>query len=364
MSDGKYEEDVLALTKDSWHGKEDMILPRGTSVEEGTRLSRMDEIHWTTRPLYVEVEPGKFIPFGDKKALTRVPNAFSSVYHVVDSRVVRDYEAINNDFMMELAAELARITGWTFEGCGTLRHNEISFIQLRLTHDYHVGNREYERHSVRFLYGDDKAAGSGFAGLNYTRVQCMNTFFCAIGENGILKVDHRDNPQARWKLINAGAAEVIKGFEEQNKMLDLFYFMPMDTLLFQQFVEETYPMPKPSRAMTEAEQARELLDRGQADGIDLSVIFTRGERASQRYHNDTALILRRRNMLEAAYAKHNARYPDSAETLYAALQALTYLANHTDAYRGDVMTGILFGGKRAQDIQKGFNSLKLMAGLE
>lgn len=354
MADGKYEEDVLVLTADSWHGKEDLILPRGTSVEDGTKLSGMTEIEWTTKPLYVEVEPGKFIPFGNKKALTRLPNAFSSQYHVVDTRVVRDYEVINNDFLVELAVELAEATGWTFEGCGTLRHNEISFIQLRLTEDYRAAGRSDERHTVRFLYGDDKSGNSGFAGLNYTRVQCMNTFLVAILENSIMKVSHRDDPELRWKLLNAQAAEVIKALEEQNKMLDLFYFSPVDQVMVQEFIERTYPLPSKPSIVSEMEQAEELVSQGLAADINLGRLYAKGELALRRHRSEVDLILRRRNALEDAYTGHNENYPDSAHTLYALFQALTYITNHSDTYRGDVMTGLLFNGKRGQDVNKGY----------
>jgi hypothetical protein len=357
MGHGKFEEDVLVLTKDSWHGQEDLILPRGTSVDEGTAVSRMEEIVWTTRPLYVEVEPGVFKRFGNKDALTRLPNAFTDGYHVVDSRTVRDYEIVSNEFLVARAKELAAITGWTFEGCGTLNHNEISFVQLRLNKDYHVADMPHERHEIRFLFGDDKAGNSGYAGLQYRRAQCMNTFMVAIMENGVLRVPHRNNPEAKWKLINAQAAEVIKEFEEQNAMLDVFYYAPMDENLWASFVEQTYPLPNKPSTMVEAEQAEELMTRGLAGGIDLSGLLIRGERAAQRYASQTALILRRRIAMQEAYDNHNREFKDSAHTVYAAFQALTYITNHGDSYRGDAITGILFDGQRAKDIKRGFNIL-------
>lgn len=358
MAHGKFDEDVLVLTADSWHGLEDDILPRGTSVFDGIEHSGMEEIEWTTRPLFVEVEPGMFVPFGNKQALTRLPNVFSDGYHVVDTRVVRDYEVVNNDFLAELAVELAAQTGWTFEGCGTLRHNELSFIQLRLPQDYYAGGRDYERHDIRFLYGDDKRGGSGFAGINYTRVQCMNTFFAAISENSILRVSHRDDPHTRWKLINAQAAEVLRVLQVQNEMLDVFYFKPVSPDDVQWFLEQTFPLPPKPGIAIEAEQILDLQMNGELDeGIDVSTILARGEQAKRRHANDTDLILRRRHEVEAAYAKHNARYPDSAQTLYALFNALTYTANHGQTYRGDAQTGILFGGKRAQDINAGYDVL-------
>lgn len=354
MSDGKYEEDVLVLTAESWHGKEDLILPRGTSVEDGTAASGMEDIVWELRPLYVEVEPGKFVPFGDKQALTRLPNLLTSQYGILDTRVVRDYEIVNNDFLIELAVELAEQTGWTFEGCGTLQRNRLSFIQLRLDQDYYAAGREYERHAIRFLYGDDKGGGSGFVGLNYKRVQCQNTWKAAIAENTIMTVSHRDAPEVRWKLLNAQAIEVVKAVEEQNIMLDLFYFRPVDDNMVGEFVERTFPLPSKPSIVTELEQAEELVKNGIAADIDLAPLYVRGERAKQRHASEVALTLRRRNAVEVAFKNHNENYPDSANTLYALFQALTYVANHSDTYRGDAVSSILFGGKRGQDIDRGY----------
>jgi hypothetical protein len=362
MGHGKTDEDVLVLTADSWHGREDLILPRGTSVEEGTDKSNMDEIVWEKRPLYVEVEPGVFLPFGNKQALARLPNVFTDQWHFVDTRIVRDYEIINNDFLIELAKELAQETGWTFEGCGTLRRNELSFIQLRIGEEYLAGGRMDERHTIRFMYGDDKSQNSGFAGINYTRIQCMNTFMVAVNEDSILRVSHRDDPETRWRLVNAQAVEVVKAVEEQNKMLDLFYFHPVSSADVVTFIEQVFPLPGKPRAVVEMEQAQELVARGLGDGIDISALILRGERAQQRHTTESALLVRRRNEFEAAYAKHNARYIDSAHTLYALFQALTWMTNHGENYRGDAKTGILFGGKRAQDIDRGYDVLVEMLG--
>jgi hypothetical protein len=303
-----------------------------------------------------------FLQLGNKKALVRLPNIFTDDYHAVDTRVVRDYEIVNNDFLAELAAELAEATGWTFEGCGTLRHNELSFIQLRMDDNYLAGAREYERHTVRFMYGDDKAASSGFAGINYTRIECMNTFMVAISENGILRVRHDIDPATRWKLINAQAAEVVNTLKEQNRMLDLFYYRAVDTSMVQEFIERTFPLPQKPNAVEEMEQAQELQASGRAAGIDLAALFARGQRAQQRFNSEIDLIRRRRNELEEAYARHNARYLDSSYTLYALFQAITYITNHGKSYRGDAMTGILFGGKRAQDIKRGYEVLVEMLG--
>lgn len=364
MGHGKFDEDVLVLTAESWHGNEDLILPRGTSVADGVAASNMDEIVWATRPLYVEVEPGKFVPFGNKQALTRLPNVFTDQYHVLDTRVVRDYEVVNNEFYMQLAKELGEATGWTFEGCGTLRHNEITFIQLRIQQEYLAGGRQNERHTIRFMYGDDKSQGSGFAGLNYTRIQCMNTFMVAIGEGSILRVSHRDDPHTIWKLLNAQAMEVLEAVTEQNRMLDLFFFRPVSSAEVAAFVENTFPMPVKPRAVYEMEQAQELVGGGLADGVDISGLILRGERALQRHSSEVALIARRRNELETAYDNYNRNSynADSANTLYALFQALTWMTNHGDTYRGEAMTGILFNGKRAQDIKRGYDFLVEMLG--
>jgi hypothetical protein len=185
----------------------------------------------------------------------------------------------------------------------------------------------------------------------------MNTFLAAISENSILRVSHRDDPHTRWKLINAQAIEVIEVLKEQNRMLDLFYYKPVSAWDTQEFLESTFPLPPKPSIVLELEQIGELEASGLAEGIDVSTLIVRGERAKQRHATDMDLVLRRRNEVEAAYANHNARYTDSAQTLYALFQALTYVTNHGTTYRGDALTGILFGGKRAQDINRGYDVL-------
>ena len=360
--DGKFEEDILVLTKESWHGKEDMIIPRGTTVDEACEIARLDEVVWTTKPLYVEVEPGRFMRFGNKDGLVRLPNRFADDYHCIDTRTVRDYEIVSNEFLMDLAKDLAHRTGWTIEGLGTLRHNEITFIQLRLDRDYCVADLPRERHRVRLLYGDDKAYGSGFTGLEYTRVECLNTFMFAISESGIAKISHRDSPEARWKLINAESIAIVKAFTNQNLILDQMFRHSLTDPEFEEWLALTFPEPKASTAMLEAKKARKLIDDDKTNGYDLSEILERGAQSSKRYMSEIALIEKRRAAVRDAYFN---RYSNEVwhSTYYAALQALTYVANHSDVYRGNAEIGVRFGGKRSQDIKKGYDVLLDWLGL-
>ena len=114
--------------------------------------------------------------------------------------------------------------------------------------------------------------------------------------------------------------------------------------------------------MIDAEEARDMLADGGANGYDLSKILDRGDAATRAYNNELVLVERRREAVDDAFDMHNYRYPDSADTLYAAFQGLTYPANHGDVYRGDALAGLLFGGKRAQDVKRGYGVLVEMLG--
>jgi len=360
MAHEKYDEDVLVLTEDSWHGKHDIILPKGTDVETGFNVARLEDIEWLTKPLYIEVEPGMFLPFGDKKGLARRPFSRDQHWRILDNRTVRDYEVIDNEFLMGLAADLAMSTGWLFEGCGTLRHNEVSFIQLRVNRDIDVAGLSYERHTVRFFYGDDKALGSGFGGLTGTRIQCMNTFRMAISDENTITIPHREDPKARWEFINAQHISAINALEEQEVMLNKFFVTSLGRKAFQEFVEATYPVPAIRKSMVEAEQARDMLASGDTNGYDLQKVIDRGIRAEQAYNSEVALAERRRETLEQAYEMHNRRSTDSAETYYAAFQGLTWTANHSNVYRGDALASLLFNGVRGQDVKRGYETLVSM----
>ena len=159
MTDATYK---IVLTDKSWHGNEDAVISRDTSVEDGCDLAKIEEVRWALRPVYIEVSPGVFVPFGKKKGMVRLPNSWDNTYHILDNRVVRDYEIVNNEFLVNVAKRISNETGWTFEGAGTLKSGEISFIQLRLTEDLLVAGRSYERHQAKFLIGDDKRGGAGF----------------------------------------------------------------------------------------------------------------------------------------------------------------------------------------------------------
>jgi len=358
MGHGKFDEDRLVVTEDTWHGRHDVLLLKGTTVPDGCAISRIGEIVWATKPLYIEVSPGRFVPFGDKKGLVREPNAFSQNAHVLDSRgAVKDYVVINNDFLIQMATELAERTGWQFEGCGTLQHNEVSFVQLRINTTIDVGGREYERHVIRLFYADNKRIGSGFGGLQMTRVQCMNTFRAAVSEDNIIKIEHVDDPEARWKLLNAHFARAIAAIEEQKLMLDSFFVTPITNTEFKEFVELTFPLPQPSKAMIEAKSARALISVGDIASQDFSKIFEREKRAIQVYRNERALAGRRREATQKAFEYHNRHFRESASTFYAAMQGLTYPPNHGNVYRGTPLAGILFGGQRGKDIKRGYKTL-------
>ena len=218
MAHEKYDDDVLVLTSNSWHGKHDLIVNENIAVPDGFAASRMGEIKWEAKPLYIEVEPSKLVPFGKKKGLVREKHFRAPEFHIVTNRMVKDYQVINNDFLIQLAEDLAKRTGWTFEGCGTLRHNELSFVQLRLG-DVNISGKRHERHIARFLYSDDKgSSSSGNGGLCYTRVECDNTHRAAIREEGMFKIPHVDDPQAMWRFVNAKAIAAVDAFHEQNAM--------------------------------------------------------------------------------------------------------------------------------------------------
>ena len=358
----KYAEDVLVLTADSWHGEHDFLLPQGISLEAGYEISQLSDIEWVTRPLHIEVEPGVFKPFGNKFGLARLPNERTDEWHILDNRLVRDYEALTNDFLMELASDLAERTGWEFEGCGTLRHNEISFIQLRVPGKFDVAGLEYERHVVRIFYADDKAGGAAYIGLTLTRIQCDNTFRAAISGESVLTVEHRDNPEARMTFINEQAVAVADSLKDHAALLNAFFGQSMSDGQFDEFANAVYPQPKIKGAMLDAAEANRMLDDGQVS-LDLSVILKRGERANKEFLQEAARAQTRREELKAAYETHNLRFPDSKNTLYAALQALTWLANHSSVYRGNALAGLLFNGQRAKDVALGISFLRSLTQL-
>lgn len=344
------------LSEKSWHGGERSrgeIVPEGTSVADGIDRSRVKEIVWSLEPAYVSVN-GKFVPLSGRSFLVRQPTSWDPEIHVLESRIVRDYEIIPSRFLADLALDIAAKTGWTFEGAGSLSAGEAVWIQLRLTDDFIVGGQKYERHSTKLVYADDKRSGSGYIGLAGTRIQCDNTFRWAVNESGVIKVPHVASPKERMKLAHAGIEFVVSEQAGMKAMLDKFYTTAIGKAAFRNFVEELYPTPSTPRVVVEAMQAEDRVNQGLLQRGEVINILERAEAAQKAYENNFALAERRREGTERAYDNHNRRFPDSAETLFAAHQAGTYLPNHagSDYFLGDALAGILFGGVRGQVIDR------------
>jgi hypothetical protein len=348
----------IVLTDKSWHGYEDAVVSRDISVAEGCKLAKVAEVVWKLKPAYTEVADGVFVPVKDKSVLVRLPTSWDDTYHVLGNRLVKDYEIVDNTFLCNLATQMADVTGWSFEGAGTLKKGEISFVQLRLTNDFYVAGKKHEAHRVKFLFGDDKRQGSGYGGLVFTRVQCWNTWRMATSEGDVFKIPHRDDPHAQWMFVNARVEAAINAAETQHKELNKFFVTPIGHHEFREFVETTFPTPSVPKAIAHAEEARDLISNDTTGGHDLAHILFRGDRAQNDYEKQYALVERRRQAVQTAYNVHNLHYADSAGTLYAALQGLTETANHGSVFRGKPAQGLLFGGTRGQFITKGYKVLQ------
>lgn len=352
----------IILTDKSWHGHEDAVVSRDIPVHEGCELAKMSEVVWETRPAYAEVQPGLFIPVEGKKVLVRLPNSWDNTFHTIGNRLVKDYQIVDNGFLCGLASKMAEVTGWKFEGAGTLSKGEMSFIQLRLNEDFNVAGRKYEAHKAMFMFGDDKRGGSGYGGLVFTRIQCWNTWRMAAGEDGVFKIPHRDDPHAQWEFVNARVEAAIAALKNQNAILDKFFVTALARRDFNQFLENAIPTPSVPKAIVEAEEARAMLEDGLVKGDKLAHILFRGDRAQNDYESKYALVERRREAVERAYDTFNAGPSESKETLYSAFNGLTWVANHgdTNVFRGNSTTGVLFNGARGQFVDKGYNVLKSM----
>jgi hypothetical protein len=357
MSDETYK---MVLTDESWHGYEDAVVSRNISVAEGCELAKLAKVVWVLRPAFVETDQNMFVPIKGKSTLVRLPTPWDNTYHILGNRLVRDYEIVDNTFLCGLATQMADVTGWSFEGAGTLKRGEISFIQLRLTNNFYVGGKEHEAHRVKFLFGDDKRNGAGYGGLVLTRLQCWNTWRMAIAEDGIFKIPHRDDPHAQWNFVNARIEAAIGAAETQKQELDRFFVTSIQARQFQAFVEGTFPTPEVPKAIAQAEEARALIEENPESGDDLAHMLFRGNRAQEDYENKYALAERRREALERGFAQHNIDSPDSANTLYAAFNGLTHVANYapSNVFRGKPAKGLLFNGTRGQFVDRGYNLLK------
>jgi hypothetical protein len=343
------------LDEDSWHGKEQGrggIIAPGTTVETGLQLSRIRDVEWFKIPLVAQSVTGIPVQVDGQYMLERSPRPWipGDEHHILGSRVVgEDFQVVQGSDLARLTQNIAKHTGWQFKGAAHLRNSEVAFVQLSIDKTFRVAGKEHEAHKAKFFFGDDKAGGSTFGGITYTRIQCYNTWRAALSSEGVWTMRHDDSPVDRMEFLAAQVVNAYHAMEEEERWLNAFFNRAMPENLFERFVWDVFPDPRVTKSMEQGEEALVMQQSGQTNGFDLSKVIEAGERSREAYEKRRDLAGRRRRHMENAYVDHNRNFADSSDTFYASAQALTHTTSH-GPFRDTSDRGAMFG------VRAGFNT--------
>jgi hypothetical protein len=360
--------DYGAIVGTTWHGQQlerGKQLTAGVTTKEGLELSRISEVTWTKIPVFAELSNGLLHRLDGQYLLERGPRPWvqDDEVYVLPRQVSEEFEIVQGGDLADLAQKVSDRTGWPFMSAAHLSNSEIAYVQLEIDKPFTIGGKHYEEHKAKLFFGDDKNGGSTFGGITYTRIQCWNTWRAALSGSGVWKLRHDNNPLSRLDFIAEKCVGAHRAMAEEERWLNAFFAAHMPEHLFERFVQETFPDPRVTEAMIEAEMAREMVQTNTTES-DLSAVIDRGERSKYGYEQRLKLARERRVYMERAWEDYNGAFvPSGNDThFYGGFQALTQTTSH-GPFRDKEERGAMFG-IRADYNDKGMGWLKTVCAEE
>lgn len=344
MSDNIFGDRFLGVRYPAWHAK-GKVAELGTDPVDGLALIN-GEFEIVKTPLVTEV-PTLFglsrVEVPDRFAIVRQPTE-DALDYAVFGICGPNYEIIQR---RDLAAALRRLTDrWPLETIGLLGKGETVFFTLD------AGEVEIGGDLVRqFFVVTDTVDGGTAARIAFTpvRIVCQNTLDAGLRASvtSSTLIHHsnvNDEFEFRVELLDRMA-------KTQNETVAIFGEMARTSLTVDQIkavFAAAYPMPTTPEAVS-----FDLFDED--DDPWLAKVVDANNRRAYKHESRRARMEIRRNGATELLTKFNDEFPNTANTAWAAFNAVCELADWRDG-SGDV-DGSAFLGKRATEKHRAYKTL-------
>lgn len=328
----------------AWHNDMKVFQER-LSVSEAMVYADMDyDYHKVpNRSVYVDDDGKEYYSNEDDNTsytIWRSPTSVDPKPICLNRSVGKKYSILQN---MDIARLLDPLTpDWPVETVGVLHDWKVTWATL-LMEPFDIGGQEQEAHKIWLMVSDDKRKpGAAFWGHVVQRIVCANTYQAAFASaKEMTRIPHSSNVELE---IGFRADLARHAIEERKRTIDQFNAMIKAKITEQQaelIFADVFPFKAQSR---ESKLINAVPDGVTGQYVDRMALAANEKEKQEAIRNEFATTQRNEALL--AYRQFNDEFSYAAETAYAAFQAVTWQTNHSNIYRGDDLTSVLFGDRQ------------------
>lgn len=349
MADAIFGERFVGMRKPAWHTL-GHVLQEQVTAEEALTIGGIT-YQYVSSPIGYTLPDGTFVQTEDRVVVLREPTHDDPEWRRLGI-VSNKYSFLQNEELAKGLDAIAAQTGWKFETVGALHNGATIFLTLD------AGSRSVKGDEYRqfFIVSDGKASGRTLQiSVAPVRVVCANTLMAAESSASMsVKIPHSSNVSdsyAFWTQIVAG---LEKSRQHTFDALDRMASVRITNLQAKSIIEAAYPLPVKNAKARIAEQLKS------ESGMDSEVRDAALDRLAigeTSYEYWRTYAIKRREAAFTLYERFNAGNEQGgalsatvldqvAETPYAALQAVTELADWSGAGKGaSIAASALFGDR-------------------